>query len=215
MLIAMAIVGVAFLRGPRQILSRAILRACGVPDYKRWQGPATCGICIGAVSAPPAVGVLFGIHSALFTAALTIMILLALLDIAWRWLPLEWTLPLLLLGLFDAFLGESLGQAVLGALIGGSVLLVLQIAFRRVRGVEALGTGDIWLAAALGTFAGPATIPWVLFVSAVSGLTFDRISKWLFQGQSVNRYGVALGTHLIFALLFIESSREFWKHFAV
>ncbi len=132
------------------------------------------------------------------------MLLLAVLDLAWRWLPHEWTVPLLVLGLLAGFLGATGGDALAGAATGAGLLAALRIGFRLARGVEAIGFGDVWLAAGLGTFVGPATILWVLALATITALVSEAVAERAAAGPKRRRFGVAYGTHIcgVFLILF-------------
>ena len=86
------------------------------------------------------------------------------------------------------------------AAAGGGMLLALQMYFRILRGVEALGTGDIWLAAGLGTLSGMPPILYILTLAAITGLMGAVIAKFWGGRQ---RYGVAFGAHLSLAYFII------------
>jgi leader peptidase (prepilin peptidase) / N-methyltransferase len=196
---------VALALGPVRLAARAALRAAGGRPALRWQGAATAGLSAGLLAAPLVAGASLGGPSAVWASLLGLMLLLSAQDLAWRWLPFEWTLPLLALGFVAGFLGDMSYDTFLGALIGGGLLLTLQLSFRLARGVEALGTGDIWLAAGLGAFSGPATIAWVLALAALSGLAVEALRKKVPGPGSRNRWGVAYGAHSCAAFLIVSA----------
>lgn len=192
--------------GPLPLVVRAGLRAVGgKPLVTRLQPAATLGLGAGLLSAPALAGALLGGQAAVVAAVLGLCLILFAQDIVWRWLPLEWTVPLLALGLFAGFLGDYVADTLAGAALGAGLLLALQIFFRLRRGVEAVGTGDIWLAAGLGCFVGPDTIAWVLGLAGLSGLAGEGLRKWLGKAHAHNRWGVAFGSHMI-ALFVIVSA---------
>jgi prepilin signal peptidase PulO-like enzyme (type II secretory pathway) len=202
----MAAMAVAVGRGPLLLVVRAGLRAAGGRRLvRRWQRAATWGLGAGLITAPALAGATLGGQAAVTAAVLGLALLLFSMDLAWRWLPLEWTLPLLSLGLLAGFLGDRSVETLAGAVVGGGILLALQIIFRRWRGVEALGTGDIWLTAGLGCFAGPATIAWVLGLAALSGLAVEGFRKAVRTTQIHNRWGVAFGSHIIALYLIVSA----------
>jgi leader peptidase (prepilin peptidase) / N-methyltransferase len=63
-------------------------------------------------------------------------------------------------------------DAALGAAGGGACLMLVAALFRRLRGVEGLGTGDLKLAAAAGIWIGWQGIPLMLLVASTSALAF-------------------------------------------
>lgn len=65
--------------------------------------------------------------------------------------------------------------ALAGAAVGGGLLWAVRWAFRRARGVEGLGLGDVKLMAALGALAGPERVLWIIVAGAVLGLAWGLI----------------------------------------
>jgi prepilin signal peptidase PulO-like enzyme (type II secretory pathway) len=192
--------------GPLAIVVRAGLRVGGgKAAVTRWQRSATSGLRAGLLAAPALAGVGLGGETAVTAAVLGLSILLLAQDLAWRWLPFAWTLPLLSIGLVAGFLGEHAAETLAGAAIGAGILGALQISFRLWRGVEALGTGDIWLAAGLGCYVGPATIAWVLALSALLALAFEVLRKATAKPPGRNRWGVAYGSHMIAVFLIVSA----------
>ena len=100
-------------------------------------------------------------------------VLLVLLVIDWQTmlLPDALTLPLMWAGLLLATMGAtqlSLGLAVWGAAGGYAVLWLVAEVFKRARGLDGMGGGDLKLMAALGAWLGPwALLPLVLFSSVL------------------------------------------------
>ncbi|MEM6593182.1 MAG: prepilin peptidase [Pseudomonadota bacterium] len=179
--------------GPSILLSRGVLRAGFGPQTARARAQGlSLGLGIGVTLAIVATGVMFGPGAATVTAVLFMLALLAAMDLLWRWLPLEWTLPLLVLGLASAVLTGDIASAAMGAALGGGLLLALRLTFQLLRGFEALGLGDVWLAAGLGAFVGAATISWLLGAAALLGLALHTAMP----APQSRRFGVAFGAHL-------------------
>ncbi|PJI84928.1 type IV leader peptidase family protein [Yoonia maricola] len=196
-LAAIAAVSFAVMAGPFMLATRAGLRLImPASDVKRWQGPVAMGLRSGAVMASLACAFVLGPVATGMVAVLILLLLLAGLDLAWRWLPFEWTLPLLALAFAMAAFEGNLGAALTGMAVGGGMLFALQLYFRLARGVTALGTGDIWLAAGLGTLSGMPVILYILTLAALSGLLGAGFARFRTTRQ---RYGVAFGTHLSLA----------------
>ena len=82
--------------------------------------------------------------------------------------------------------------ALLGALLGGGVLLATARGYRAVTGRDGLGGGDVKLLAMIGSFAGWDGIPDILFLSALTGTLWGI-------GLMLLRKDVALTTPLPFA----------------
>ncbi len=192
------VAGVAL--GPLRLAVRAVLRRAGGRRTLGRQAGVTRGLAAGLVAAPVLAGAAQGGSAAIHVAAIGLAVLLAAMDLAWRWLPHEWTWPLLGLGLVAAAAGAAPSATALGgvagAALGGGLLAFVQLGFRHVRGIEALGTGDVWLAAAIGAFTGPGPIPWVIALAAVTALGAEMLGARLFPAPRRSRLGVAYGTHL-------------------
>ena len=61
-------------------------------------------------------------------------------------------------------------ETLLGSLFGAGVFLLLQQAYLRLRGLDALGTGDIKLMLSLGALVGVTGLPLMILLSALSAL---------------------------------------------
>lgn len=115
------------------------------------------------------------------------LIAASLIDLEHLMLPDMLTLPLLWLGLLfnvgHTFV--SLGDAVIGAVVGYLALWSVYHLFRLLTGKEGLGRGDFKLLAALGAWLGWSMLPLVIFVAAISGILGG--GGWLLY----RRHGVA------------------------
>ena len=199
--LALAAMLIAVTTGPLRLLVRFVLRYVSNVTVRRWQHAATWGLAGGLVGAVMLAALLWGGAAAIGTAVLSLLCLLALMDVAWRWLPFAWTLPLLALGLAAAWIQGTLSDAAIGMALGGGTLFLLQLGFRLWRGVEALGTGDIWLAAGLGALSGPDRIGLILWLAAMTALGAAILGKALSGPDTRQRFGVAYGAHLCLAYL--------------
>ncbi|QQP91732.1 prepilin peptidase [Skermanella sp. TT6] len=97
---------------------------------------------------------------------------LALIDLRYLEVPDAVSLPLIPAGLAVTWWVEP--QAVpahaAAAAIGAGVIRLLGAAYRRIRGHEGIGGGDVRLFAVAGAWVGLAALPGVLFLSGVFGL---------------------------------------------
>ena len=200
-ILALVAMLIAVTTGPLRLLVRFILRYAGNAAVRRWQHATTWGLAGGLVGAVMLAALLWGGTAAIGTAVLSLLFLLALMDVAWRWLPFAWTLPLLALGLVIAWMHDTLPDAAIGMVLGGGTLFLLQLGFRLWRGVDALGSGDIWLAAGLGALAGPDRIGLILWLAAMTALGAAILGKALSGPAKRQRFGVAYGAHLCLAYL--------------
>jgi leader peptidase (prepilin peptidase)/N-methyltransferase len=62
-----------------------------------------------------------------------------------------------------------LWSALAGAALGAGVLWGIGAAYTRLRGVEAMGMGDVKMMAMVGAFAGPAGVLFTLFAASIAG----------------------------------------------
>ncbi len=133
-------------------------------------------------------------------------VLLVLLVIDWQTmlLPDTLTLPLMWAGLLLATMGAtqlSLGLAVWGAAGGYAVLWLVAEVFKRARGVDGMGGGDLKLMAALGAWLGAwALLPLVLFSSLLHVLLALAMGR---RDQPV-----PFGPALVAAAVLVWASRE-------
>lgn len=102
------------------------------------------------------------------------LLALAVIDAETGYLPDALTLPLLVVGLAVSAIGigPSLLDAVLGAGIGGLGMGLLAFSYRKLRGREGLGGGDVKLVAAGGAWCGAAALPFILLAGSLLGLVF-------------------------------------------
>ncbi|MEM7718278.1 MAG: prepilin peptidase [Pseudomonadota bacterium] len=178
---------------PAQLAARSVLRHMANARVSRARAPAfVVGLGAGAAVAALLAGLWIGPNAAITVALLLLLALLATIDLAWRWLPWEWCGLIATLGGVQAVLNATYEPAAFGALVGGGLLLVLRTTYRVLLGIEALGLGDVWLTAAIGTFVGPIYIMWVLAAAACLGLLLHFASK----AQAAPERGVAFGAHI-------------------
>ena len=155
-----------------------------------------------------AAGLLYGptlvATSAAFLAAASVI--LAATDLEARTLPDEVTLGTLVLGLLLAalrdraapvsdggimrsFAGSHLVEAALGALAGALFLEAVRRVYKRLRGQEGMGGGDVKMLAMAGAFTGPAGVFLTLFFASLAGTvvaggaTLLRALRWSFEAR--------------------------------
>ena len=115
-----------------------------------------------------------------------ILIALCRLDMACRMLPDGLTLTMLVSGLLLSALMEtrSLMDSLIGACAGYGLLWGLAAAFRRLRGVEAMGRGDFAMAAAMGAWLGWVGLPLALATASICALAWAMLG---IAGQALDR----------------------------
>ena len=107
----------------------------------------------------------------------SMMLVLFFTDLDHQILPDVVTLPGFLLGAsaswFNPFLGDPgwgrVWASVAGAALGSGVLWSIGALWRRFRGVEAMGLGDVKLMAFAGAVAGPKGVLFTLFTASILG----------------------------------------------
>lgn len=129
------------------------------------QGLIVAALCLGAIRPELLV---FSV------LALT----LCLFDFKYEILPDAVTFALAASGAAAVFLavGPDLADAIFGMVLGGGMLGILRFAYLRIKGVEALGFGDVKLAATLGLWIGGAAMPWILVGASLMGLAVAALT---------------------------------------
>jgi len=140
------------------------------------------------------------------------MIVLFFTDLDHQMLPDAVTLPGFVLGIavawFNPFLGEpGLGRvwaAIAGAATGAGILWGIGAVYQRVRGVEAMGMGDVKMLAFVGAFAGPRGALFTIFLGSVLGAVVGVLRIPLRGGslRDTLPFGCFLAPSAIAALLF-------------
>ncbi len=203
-LLPIGILLAALIFGPLPILVRGLIRGVAGRRYiRRWAPSVGLGLVAGMVGATVATSVLDR-DLTLGASLLCLLLLLAVIDWQWRWLPIEWTLSVIALGVVFALQsGDPLIVFVQMCVPAGALLIARQILLWTMK-KEALGLGDIWLIAGLGAFLAPFESFLLIGFAAVSGLLEVALRK-VFFGQSRQRQGVAYGTHLCIIFVVIRN----------
>jgi leader peptidase (prepilin peptidase)/N-methyltransferase len=115
-------------------------------------------------------------------------------------------LPSLMAGVLNGMplWAASLGGAVLGALIGGGSLWLMGWTWEKLRGIEAMGLGDVKMMFMVGAYLGWRLTIVTIFLSVLSGSVIG-VLLMMRQGkkdmQMLLPFGVFLGIGSIIALL--------------
>lgn len=200
--LALAVLAAAIAMGPLPIVVRGVLRPLIGPEPTRRRfRSVTLGIGTGMVAAVAVMGWI-ETELAISAALLCLLVLLALIDWQWRWLPIEWTVAVIALGLVDALQSDDPTAVVPAMLVPTVLLLLMRQTLLLILKKEALGLGDIWLVAGLGAFLYLFQTFLLLGFAALSGLAEVMIRRRLGVAGGAER-GVSFGTHicLIFVIM--------------
>lgn len=148
---------------------RGRCRGCGAQIGQRHLLVEIAGGAIGGI-----VVLTWGlsIAGALFALFLFFLLALAVIDAETGYLPDALTFPALAAGLAAAWWlpTPTPAESAAGALAGGGGLWLIAETYRRMRGRDGLGGGDVKLFAAIGAWLGPSALPFVLLAASGSGL---------------------------------------------
>ena len=158
------------------IAQRGRCRTCGAP-IDRWQ--LACEVGGAIVGAASWVGATPGALQG--TAAMLLgwgLLLLALLDLRYMWLPRRFVATLAGIGVVFALIrsrdagwdGEPLVIAALGGATGFAMLWVVRMLYARGRGREGMGAGDPPLLGAIGIWLGPVGVIGVVLGGSLIGI---------------------------------------------
>lgn len=100
-----------------------------------------------------------------------LLLALAVIDFEHHLLPDWLTLPGIAVGLGWSFAGGlvTLRNAIIGAVLGAAIPLLVMVVYRWVRGVEGMGLGDVKLLAMIGAFLGWRGVLLSLVLGATAG----------------------------------------------
>jgi leader peptidase (prepilin peptidase)/N-methyltransferase len=114
------------------------------------------------------------------------------------YLPDVMTLPGLFMALVISFFNPypNYVEAFAGALLGGGLLWFLAYAYKKWRGIDGMGGGDVKLLAWLGALLGVSSVAFILFISSVAG-TIVGSYFLIFKGKNSQTYALPFGPFLI------------------
>lgn len=156
---------------------------------------------------------------ALYMLIGAILIIASFIDLQLYILPDILTLPGAAIALAGAYFvlrpilgGPSLTDSLIGAAAGAGVFWLLQQLYRRLKGIEGLGTGDIKLMLLLGSLLGWQALPIVITAAAVSALVAS-LYYLLKPGASALQTMVPFGPFLsLGGMLYILFGRYYWMY---
>jgi leader peptidase (prepilin peptidase)/N-methyltransferase len=143
-------------------------------------------------------------HGLLLVATGTLawaLLVLSAVDAAIFRLPDIVTLPLLALGLAVSWLlpDRDLTGHAIGALCGAGAFYLIAEIYRRTRGHEGLGLGDVKLAGAAGAWLGWQALPSMVLLACCAGLVWVGVGV-LRRGKSVLEERIPFGVALCFGI---------------
>lgn len=145
----------------------------------------------------------------IFTAVLFgILAVLSWIDLKTFRLPNNLTLPLILMGILQSWvLTGNIKASLLGAAIGYGVFVLIEIAFKKLRGVDGLGRGDAKLLAAGGAWCGWYGLPFIVLIASGMGLAalmFPSFRKLADEGRIPFGPCLALGIFMVWTAALIS-----------
>ncbi|MEM9797750.1 MAG: hypothetical protein AAF919_14755 [Pseudomonadota bacterium] len=180
--------------GPLPLAMRAMLHPFfGTSARRYW--PAAAAGTLGGLAAAILLTTWMGWLSPIIVMVLGLLLLLAIMDMRWRWLPLEWCALIGVATLAQAIANGAIGAALIAMVLPAATLAAIRAIFLWMRGIEVIGAGDLWLIAALSGQIGVQGGALMLGLAAVSGLASHLIYKAI-RPDGPQRYGVAYGAHL-------------------
>ena len=188
------------------LMLRGRCRACGAPIG--YSAPLT--EIAGALVALAAILLAPGDAGLLLLTACFGWLLLALaaIDLRTFLLPDPLNASVLLLGAVMVALYQSAAWPlhVAGALAGYGILWLMEVLYRRVRGIDGLGRGDAKLLGAIGMWVGIGGLAPVLLIASMSAilaiLVQSAIKKVSVSGKSLIAFGpwIAFGGYCVWLL---------------
>lgn len=96
-------------------------------------------------------------------------------------------LPLIVLGIARAFLSPEISwlESIVGAAVGGGILLLAIAVFYIVTKKIGMGLGDVYILAAIGAFTGAKFIPLILLTACLAGIAFFFVAKLMFRKKII------------------------------
>lgn len=185
---------------------RARCRVCGArisPDYAVAEIGTLCAFLIAFfASAAPGFWAVFTLFGAL-------LLLIALIDARHLTVPDEAVIALALLWALDSLWLKSLpvapGDALVAAVSAAALLYGLRFLFRAARGVEALGLGDVKLAAAIGLFLGWQSLGLFFALAALLTLAAVAVARMKIDRARRIPFAPGLCASAAFILLLLET----------
>jgi leader peptidase (prepilin peptidase)/N-methyltransferase len=151
----------------------------------------------------------FTVQGAALFALLCAMEAVALIDWEHMVIPDSISLGFLVFGLaLSPWVGPGLPASLLGVVAGGGLLLVVAVLWKKARGIDAMGGGDIKLMAAVGAFLGAVDALLVIFLGAALGALVGALVLRR-EGQARIAFGTFLSA-ATFVIVFFGDALVDW-----
>lgn len=143
-------------------------------------------------------------YSATFAALFifcSALVVITFIDLEHQIIPDEISLSGIVLGFLFSFIlpWNNWLNSLIGILLGGGSLLLVAWGYEKMTGKEGMGGGDIKLLAMMGAFLGWKAVPFIIFVSSLSGsligITIMMVSK------KDSKLAIPFGPYLAFAAI--------------
>ncbi len=148
-----------------------------------------------------------------YAVLLFLLLILSFIDLKHFILPDVLTIPGAVLGLILSALSPSmtLKGSVVGVLSGALGFLFVREAYRRIRGVEGLGLGDVKLMALVGAYTGVTGVVGTVFFGSAAGVLYSiflMIKKGRLSMKTAIPFGpfLSLGCTAFLILLYIDKN---------
>ena len=137
---------------------------------------------------------------------------LSVIDFRTGYLPDVIVAPLGFIGLGVAIIGSPIGvkwpMALLGAVINAGLFYGLRWLVTRLKGIEAMGLGDVKLVGVGGLWLGPLGLPYIMAVAGIATLLGAGIAglitgKPVWRGEMPLGPGLALGIWGVFVAILV------------
>jgi leader peptidase (prepilin peptidase)/N-methyltransferase len=196
------------------VLSWLVLRArcAGCHQAISWRYPlvelltAACAVVCVQV---------FGLTALAAAYFLFVATLLAIAWIDWEHMiiPDELSLGVMVLGalLSITILPIGIWQALLGAVAGAGFIQLVAVVYRKTRGAEGMGFGDVKMAGMIGAFLGPVSVLLTIFLAAFLGSVFGVALMARGAGKrSMVAFGTFLAASAVLVLFFGDAATQWY-----
>lgn len=122
------------------------------------------------------------------------------IDLKHMYLPDVMTIPGIIMALIISVFNSNPNwiEALIGAFFGGGILWFMAFTYKKWRGVDGMGGGDIKLLAWIGALFGFLSVPFILLLSSVAGTVVGSYFL-IFKKKDSKTFAIPFGPFLISA----------------